>query len=116
MLEQNTGTQTEIAAVAREISAITPGKPSPISISRRSQGGDWRSSCSAKMKRGEYRQAARTARSEGLDLCGCEEVQPVVKSRPTFKSVTPICVSILWASDAGGFPWSNGFHYDPDSG
>jgi hypothetical protein len=32
------------------------------------------------------------------------------------ESVTPICVSILWASDAGGFPWSNGFHYDPDSG
>jgi hypothetical protein len=38
------------------------------------------------------------------------------KSRPTFKSVTPICVSILWASDAGTFPWSNGFHYNPDSG
>jgi hypothetical protein len=31
MMEQNTDTQTEIAAVAREIFAITPGKRSPIS-------------------------------------------------------------------------------------
>ena len=37
------------------------------------------------------------------------------KSRPAFKSVTPICVSILRTSDGGCFPWSNGFHYDPDS-
>jgi hypothetical protein len=96
------------------LTKIVPKSGLLNAISRRSQGGDWRLSCSAKMKRGEYRQAARTARSEGLDLCDCEEIQPVAKSRPTFKSVTPICVSILW--DAGGFPWSNGFHYDPDSG
>jgi hypothetical protein len=24
-------------------------------------------------------------------------------------------VSVLWPSDGGGFPWSNGFHYDPNS-
>ena len=38
------------------------------------------------------------------------------KSRPTFKSVAPICVSILCASGGGSLPGRNGFDYDPDSG
>jgi hypothetical protein len=43
-------------------------------------------------------------------------VQAAPKSGPTFKSVAAICVSILRGSDVGGFPWSNSFDYDSDSG
>ena len=36
------------------------------------------------------------------------------RSRPTLKSIAPICARIC-ATDHGGFPWSNGFNYDSNS-
>ena len=43
------------AAVAREISAITPGKRSPIFISRMSRAGNQRLICTRKTRRGGLR-------------------------------------------------------------
>jgi hypothetical protein len=38
------------------------------------------------------------------------------QSRPTFESVTPVCASIRCTGAGGGFPRSNGFNDDLDSG
>ena len=88
--------------------------------------GDLPPSCSPAMRRtdcGKHHQAAESGKqAKELDSGSATPLRAATprqfsrsQSRPTFKFVAPICMSILCASQPGRFPWSNGLDYDSDS-
>jgi hypothetical protein len=102
------------------------GRDGPMTDIANREYGDLPPSCSPAMRRtdcGKHHQAAESGKqAKELDSGSATPLRAATprqfsrsQSRPTFKFVAPICMSILCASQPGRFPWSNGLDYDSDS-